>query len=238
MKKLILFLIPVCLSICVLGQKQFVVDANAQQRSLNGSFNAITVSGGIDIYLSQSDNEAIAVSASEDRYIDGIKTIIENNTLKIYYEGDKGWNRKNKNLRAYVSFKELEKLEASGASDIVVSDGIKVSSLLLKLSGASDFKGDVTVSTLKLELSGASDVVVSGTATVVNIESSGASDVKGYDLKADVCTAKVSGASDVTITVNKELNAHASGASGIYYKGQAVTKNVESSGASTISRKD
>ena len=138
----------------------------------------------------------------------------------------------------YVSFKDLEKLEASGASDIIVAGEIKQTSLLMKLSGASNFKGAVTVSTLKLDLSGASDVTLSGTASVVNIESSGASDVKAYDLVTDVCTAKASGASDVNITVNKELNAHASGASDIYYKGSAVIKDIESSGASTVKRKN
>ena len=137
-------------------------------------------------------------------------------------------------MRAYVSFKQLEKLDASGASDIVVTGEIKVSSLVLKLSGASDFKGAVLVNALNIDLSGASDVSISGTASVVNIESSGASDIKGYDLTSDICTAKASGASDIKITINKELNAHASGASYIYYKGSAVIKDIQSSGASSI----
>ena len=88
-----------------------------------------------------------------------------------------------------------------------------------------------------MNLSGASDVSISGTASVVNIESSGASDVKAFDLVTDMCTAKASGASDVNITVNKELNAHASGASDIYYKGSAVIKDMQSSGASNVGRK-
>ena len=94
------------------------------------------------------------------------------------------------------------------------------------------------VTSLIMDLSGASDVTISGSASVVVIESSGASDVKGYDLVTDMCTAKASGASDVNITVNKELNARASGSSDIYYKGSAVIKDMQSSGASNISRKN
>mgnify|MGYP000984081485 CR=1 FL=1 len=237
MKKVFFLLTVLCFSTIAFTQKQFVVDPNAEIRTVNGSYNKIIVSGGIDLYLSQSDKEELAVSASEEKYIAGIKTKVEDNTLRIYYEGDKIWNNRNKNMRAYVSFIELQKLEASGASDILVAGEIKVPSLQLKLSGASDFKGSVTVSTLTMDLSGASDVNINGTASVVNIESSGASDIKGYDLVTDVCTAKASGASDVNITVNKELNAHASGASEIYYKGSGVIKEIESSGASSIKKK-
>lgn len=238
MKRIFFVIIILSSSFIVNAQKQFVVDENAELRTLNGSFNSILVSGGIDIYLSQSDEEGVAISASESRFKEGIKTVVDNNTLKIYYEGEKNWSGKNKHLKVYISFKNLDKIDASGASDIIVAGEITVPSLLMKLSGASDFKGKVIVSTLTLDLSGASDVSISGSASVVNIESSGASDVKAYDLTTDVCKANASGASDVNITVSKEMYAHASGASDIYYKGTAELKDFQSSGASSIKRRN
>ena len=238
MKKIILSLTIMAFAVFAQAQnKAFVNDANAEQRTVNGSFNSIKVSGGIDLYLSQFDTESIAVSASEDKYKEHIKTVIENNTLKIYYEGDRLWNTGNKKLKAYVSFKNLEKLQASGASDVQVAGTINVPSLQLEMSGASDFKGAVKTQSLKLELSGASDATISGVTNAVYIHSSGASDFKGYDLVTDVCSAKASGASDIHITVNKELSADASGASDISYKGNAVIKDQHSSGASSIGRK-
>ncbi|MDB5203473.1 MAG: hypothetical protein JWQ27_2882 [Ferruginibacter sp.] len=237
MKKLfsiILFLVAAC---NVSAQKQFVVDANAEMRELTGTFNRIIVSHAIDLYLSQSENAGLAVSASEDKYKAGIKTVIENNTLKIYYEGDRNWT-KNRHLKVYVSFKELVYLEASGSSDVVVAGSIQSPSLDLRFSGASDFKGDVKAGNLSIDLSGASDITIGGTATTLNVESSGASDIKGYELVTETCNARVSGASDINITVNKEINARASGASSVTFKGNAVLKDFHSSGASSISRKD
>lgn len=219
------------------AQDQLVVDPNAEMRTLNGSFNSIKVSGGIDLYLSQSGSEAIAVSASEEKYKEGIKTIVENNTLRIYFDGDKGWGMKNRQIKAYVSFKTLELLDASGASDVVVAGKISAAKLILKFSGASDFKGAVAVNSLVLELSGASDVKINGTASVLSIQSSGASDVSAYDLVTDICDANASGASDINITVNKELTARASGASEISYRGSAVLKEVHKSGASSVEKK-
>ena len=237
MKKFLVSLAAMLSIAIAWSQKTLVNDANAEQRILTGSFNAIKVSGGIDLYLSQYETESIAVSASEEKYRENIKTVIENGTLKIYYDGDKLLHWGNKKLKAYISFKNLEKLTASGASDVQVAGTIAVPSLSIDCSGASDFKGAVKVNNLVMELSGASDVKISGTASVVSIQSSGASDVKGYDLIPEVCTAKASGASDINITVNKELNAHASGASDIYFKGDGVIKDIHTSGASSVSKK-
>ena len=237
MKKIIAFLFIFIAVHVARAQNEIVVDPNASVRTVNGDFNAIKISGGIDLYLSQSDNIAIAVSAAEEKFAAGIKTTIEDGVLKIYYDGDKGWKSKDRKLRVYVSFKTLEKINATGACDVVVQGSIAVNSLALQLSGACDFKGMVKVNTLKLNLSGASDVKISGTANTVDIESSGASDVKGYDLVTDFCNAKASGASDINITVNKELNANASGASDIFYKGSGLKKDIHTSGASTVERK-
>ena len=237
MKKLLFVSIGLLWMLQVFSQKQFVIDADAEMRTVEGDFNSIRVSGGIDIYISQSDEVAVAVSASKDKFRDGVKTVVKNGELQVYYDNEAAWKISDKKLVVYIAFRNLEKIQASGASDIIVAGTINVPSLRLDMSGASDFKGAVSVALLTLHLSGASDVSISGTATTLNIQSSGASDVKGYGLSADICSAHASGASDIHVTVNKELSAHASGASKILYKGLAVVKESHNSGASTIAKR-
>ena len=219
--------------------KVFVHDNNAQPRDIGSSFTGITVSGAIDLYLSQSDEEAVVVSAVDVKYREKIVTEVKKGILNIYFDG-KGfnWNAGDKKLKAYVSFKNISTLSASGSSDIYANGVIKVESLHLALSGSSDFKGAVDVAELSLDQSGSSDSQISGRADKVNINVSGASDVKGYDLITDYCEANASGASDIQLTINKEVNSIASGSSDVYYKGNAVVKNVRSSGSSSVRRKD
>ncbi len=238
MKKYFLTLFVSLLTLATLAQNDIVVDPNASVRALSGSFTAIKISGGIDLFLSQSDNISLAVSAANETIKEGIKTNIENGVLVISFKGDKSWVRKDRKLKVYVSFKELNNINASGACDLLVAGTIKSPSLVLQMSGACDFNGKVEVDELKLNLSGASDAKISGTAKTVDIVSSGASDVKGYDLVTEVCNTNVSGASDINITVKTELNANASGASNVFYKGSALIKDMHSSGSSTIARKD
>lgn len=213
-----------------------VNDPNAQLRDVKG-FHAIRVSHAIDLFLSQSDDEVVAVSASKEEYRDKIKTEVENGVLKIWYENEPKWYKGDKKLKAYVSFKTLDRLTASGACDVRVTGSIKGNELDISMSGASDFEGAIQVSSLVVDLSGASDMRVKGVATTLKIEVSGASEFKGYDLETDNCSAAASGASDIAVTVNKELSARASGASGVRYRGTGVIRNIKTNGASSVNKK-
>ncbi|MGH2566137.1 MAG: GIN domain-containing protein, partial [Ginsengibacter sp.] len=142
MKYLFVLLFIACSSL-VFSQQTVINDANAVVRDVT-LFSGIKVSGGIYVYLSQSDNYSLAVSASEDKYRDNIKTEVKNGVLVISYDNDHfGRNYGDKKLRAYISFKTLESIEGSGASDIIINGDLNLNSLLLKLSGASDMKGAV-----------------------------------------------------------------------------------------------
>lgn len=212
-------------------------DRNAEVRNVS-SFSAIKVSGGIDVYLSQSDDYALAVSASDDKFKDAIKTEVKDGVLNISYNGSAIRFSSNPRLRAYISFKTLQSLEGSGACDFMINGNFKGNNLRIKLSGACDIKGNINFENVDLNLSGASTVKVKGSVTNIKISASGASDIKNYDLVADNCIADISGASDIKITVNKSLNAKASGASSLYYKGNPEKKDVSSSGASAVSQRN
>ncbi len=219
----------------VIAQKP-IHDANAEKRNLSG-FHAIEVSGGIDLYLSQGD-EAVAVSASSTEIRDRIKTEVKNGVLKIWFERNIGFhaNWSNKKMKAYVSFKDIDGLQASGGSDVMVDGTIAVNKLHLSLSGGSDFKGRVDIAELKVNSSGGSDVKISGTTKNLSIDASGGSDFHGYDLSAETCELVASGGSDIYITVNKEMVANASGGSDIYYKGNGMIRSVKSGGGSEIKK--
>lgn len=236
MKRILSLLMIAALPVCVWAQKKVIADPNAQARTIS-SFHAIKVSNAIDLYISQSDQEALAVSAAKPEFRDRIRTVVENGVLILSYDNDgKNWNS-NKKLKAYISCKTLDKIIASGASDIFIEGTLKANDLVFDLSGASDFKGSIQANSLTSKMSGASDVTISGSVGVLTIDANGASDFKGYDLVADKCSIEASGASDVKITVNKELNARISGASDVNYKGDGVVREVKTSGASSISKK-
>ena len=220
------------------SQQTIINDANAQVRSVT-AFSGLKVSGGINVYLSQGDDYSLAVSASEDRYRDNIRTEVKNGVLDIWYDNDHwGKNSGNKKLRVYLSFKTLERIEGSGACDFIINGMLTSNSILVKLSGASEIKGAVKIVNLSMDLSGASTVALNGSAENMKLDASGASDIKNYDLQVENCIAKLSGASDVRLKITGSITASASGASTLYYEGDPDRKDIATSGASSVSQRN
>jgi hypothetical protein len=217
------------------AQKTIIRDPNAEVRPVKG-FHGIEVSNAITLYLSQGEEETVVVSAADVEWRERIRTEVVDGILKISLDTHKG-TRENVKLKAYVSFTHLDKLVASGASDIFVDGIITGDNLGIDINGASQFKGAVNVRSLTLDQSGASDAHITGVVSgLAEIHSSGASDVKGYDLTVQDCTVHASGASDIRITVKNQLSADLSGASTVFYKGEAVIKELRSSGASSVKK--
>jgi hypothetical protein len=236
MKKLILSIAIISTGLISSAQKVFN-DPNAVVRNVKG-FHAIRISAGIDLYLSQGE-EAVAISASSNEVREKIQTEVENGVLKIYIEntGHLVWSFRNAHMKAYVSAKTLDYLKASGGSDVYMQGVFSADRLDISISGGSDLKGKLEAKELSLDQSGGSDAEISGKAGSLKVDASGGSDFRGSDFVTDFCEIVASGGSDAEITVNKELTAHASGGSDIYYHGNGVIRDLHSSGSSSVKKK-
>ena len=261
MKKL-LFAILLLVGFALNAQEKtaIVYDENAQVRKVP-SFTAISVSSAIDLYLTQSNKNEVAVSATNDEIRDHIITEVVGGTLIIRL-GDKGtwfsWRKwGNYKTKAYVSIKDIDALTASGASTVHLVNTIESPKMRIKLSGASDFKGNIKAGVLMYQLTGASDykgqitansididgsgassIELTGRVDDLAVEVSGASDAKLYNLTAKGAILRASGASSIGVTVTEILRANSSGASDINYKGNPTVKESNTSGASDIRRRN
>lgn len=235
MKKLFLSLVTLITVAAFAQDKTVIADANAQKRTLNASFTGINVSDGVDLYLTQGSEESVAVSASEEKYMERFKTEVENGILKIYFD-NKGLNwavNDKRKLKAYVSFKTLEKLHASGGADVKMQGGLDANNLDIKFTSGSAFNGKLIAKELTVEQNSGSAINISGTADKIKIDISSGAVFKGYDLAVEYCDAKASSGGGIRITINKELSAKATSGGGVKYKGDGVIKeiNVNSGGS-------
>jgi hypothetical protein len=257
MKKIVVGLLVMIGLVAQAQQKSSLIhDDNVQKRNV-ASFNAIRVSNAIDLYLTQSNANEVAVSAKDVDSRNHIVTEVEGGTLIIRMEDKNSWFNWNNwgdvKAKAYVSVKELYTLQGSGATNIHVIGNINGKMLKIKLSGASDLKGNfdykdlamdlsgasnlkgsVHSSTLNLEGSGASKIELEGSTDDLALNLSGASNVKMHNLISKGAIVETSGASDADINVSELLKVTASGASNVNYKGAAVIKELRNTGASNV----
>ncbi len=207
-------------------------NGNLEKETRNiSSFDAIDVSSAFEIYLTQGNSESLVIEA-DDNLLDLIITEVKSGTLKIYVKGNV---RNVKDMKAFISFKMLDKIELSGACDLFGENTFKFNDIDIESSGASDMEMTFTADKVYLDLSGASEVEFVGSADVLTVDVSGAADIHAQEFEVRKCTIDASGASTIKVFATDELSVDASGASTVRYKGKPSI-NMDSSGASSIRR--
>jgi len=236
MKKSFLALPLLLCGFMAFAQDKVVYDANAEIRNVS-SFHAVEVSNGINLILKQGNTDAVAVSASSTDVIKRIKTEVVNGKLKIYFD-HQGWHdwSSHKNMKAYVTIRNIDELEANSGADATTDGNINADNLKISLSSGADFDGSVTATKLRVDQSSGSDMEIKGKVQDIDIETSSGSDFNGYNLVSEKCSAHASSGSDIEITVNKELQAEASSGGDISYKGNASITNVSNSSGGKIKK--
>jgi hypothetical protein len=199
-----------------------------EERSVSG-FDAISVGGAYDVYLTQGSGEELKIEA-ESNLMEYIKTKVMGGTL--YIECDENL-KPTKSMKLYITFKDLEEIEASGACDIESVNAFKLDELELDVSGASEINFDLNLDRLEADFSGASDVKLAGTAGEMEMDISGAGELDALELEAEKVKLDVSGAATAKVYAKTFLEVDVSGAATVKYKGNPQVDS-EVSGAGSV----
>lgn len=206
-------------------------NVKSEERSVD-SFDQISVGGAFDVYLTQGDTESLRVEADEN-LLPLIETTVRNGRLVIRSRENIG---EAKELNVYVTFRELNKIETSGACEIKNEGQLNFSNLVLKGSGALEIDLSLRAEKLEGEYSGASEVDLEGSAEVCEFKLSGASELDAEGLVVQQMKIDLSGASEAEVQVTQNLKVHASGASSVVYTGNPAI-DQHTSGASSVRKK-
>jgi hypothetical protein len=218
-------------SIQQLSANNFSNSSDREDRSISG-FTELEVSGAFEIVLTQGNTESLTIEADEN-IMGNIKTRITGNTLEIY---TKGTIRNYRVMRVYITFKQLESIDLSGAVKVTADQSLQFDRLDLDISGACIIEFDMEADRLDLDLSGASKLYLNGYANYMDADCSGSSKLMLSGLKTKRISFESSGASTAEFWVTESLDVESSGASNVRYKGNPATVNVENSGASSVKK--
>ena len=237
MKNTVLLLIVLALCTSLNAQKT-INDPNAQVRSVSG-YHGVAVSGSIELFLTQGNEESVVVSADDTNLRDKVITEVDDGILRIYLERKNkiqiDWPNQKK-IRAYVSVKDIDYLSSAGSGKLHLEGNIKTDKLKVDISGSGNLEGAVTTKDLSLGISGSADADLSGTAEKSDFHISGSGNIRSYDFSTEYCTASISGSGNVKITVTKELSAHISGSGSVFIKGDGLIRDYSASGSGKFKR--
>ncbi|HVN59015.1 MAG TPA: head GIN domain-containing protein [Bacteroidales bacterium] len=219
---------------CVDGQFYHSVRGNGnvvkKERTMSG-FDAVKVSSGIDVYLSQGDKESVTVEADENLH-DYIVTEVRNGVLNVYT--DNVSIRHAERERVYVTIKDVKSLRTSSAGDIVGETPIKCGDIEISASSSGDITLELHADKVDVDISSAGDIKLNGDAQSLRADLSSAGSLKAYDFKVKEADVSVSSAGDADIYASDKLMARASSAGDIHYMGSPKYVDAHSSSAGGI----
>ncbi len=219
----LLLLVLVTTSSCMFIGLSGNSDVKSQTRVITQEFKAISVSQGIDVFITTNESNSVKVEA-DDNIIDLIKTEVENGELKIYFS-KQVWHSKAR--KVYVSIPVIEAISVSSGASVKLDNSIIADKLVLKASSGSEIIANVGVADLTCSASSGADVIISGTAKNFEVEASSGSNINTEDLEAEFVDAHASSGADISVYVSNSIQIKKSSGGAINYKGNP--KNINKS---------
>ncbi|MDC1261799.1 DUF2807 domain-containing protein [Polaribacter sp.] len=230
------FLMTVVCTSCVIeafngikGDRNVVTE----NRKITEDFTAIRTSTGLDVNITQENQNAVIVEADENLQ-NLIVTEVENGVLKIYSKKNI-WSAKSK--KVHVSIKTLNSLKASSGSDVRTVKKIQSEEISIGASSGASVRMTVVANSIATNTSSGATIRVSGSADNHAAKASSGSSIKAYDLISKNVIVNVSSGANIDIHASVKIEARASSGGDIDYKGTPKKVLRRSSSGGSISDK-
>jgi hypothetical protein len=200
-----------------------------------GAFSSIHVSSGIDLYLTQGKSQEVRVEAEPD-LVGKIMTQVENGVLKVSIRDkmnwDLGWNLTRK---VYVTFIDLQELNASAGSDVFSQNPFRLKELKISSSSGSDVRiDDLSAEFVSIVTSSGADAKVLGKTIRLYADASSGSDLDCRGLISEDCEVRASSGSDALVYVTGSIKARASSGGDVHYAGRPAHRDIDESSGGDI----
>lgn len=224
MKKIVLF-------VFLIG---CITSLHAQETEVRkvSSFRGVKSSNAIDVYLKKGDKEQVRIEATGID-LSEVLTEVSGSSLRIHLARN---SYRKVNVKAYVTYVSLDRISASSASTIFSEGTIKSPSLDISASSASSIEISIDTDQVELDASSAANIRLEGRAATINLEVSSAGEIDAYNLQSEKVTARASSAGSAKVSVSKDLDAHASSAGSIRYRGAPSRTNTGSSSGGSVKK--
>lgn len=197
-----------------------------------GPFKGIRTGEAIDVYLKKGDKEAVKVEVDGVSLSD-VLTEVSGSYLKIHMrEG----NYRNRNVKVYVTYVNLEKISSSSASNVFSEGVIKTPSLEINAASAGSVEIQVDAGSITADAASAGDITLEGKTKTLFAEASSAGSIDAYNLDAENVNVQAVSAGSAKVSASKELEAAASSGGSVRYRGNPTKTNTDSSSGGSVKK--
>jgi len=196
-------------------------------------FKSIDASNGLHVYITFGNSLSLEIEADANLH-DVIRTEVKSGTLHVFSERNIR-NEKAKNIR--ITVPSLEEIEVSSAADVRCENILSTDRITISASSAGELRLETLAKEIRVDASSSGSVELIGEAQELEADVSSAGSIDAGKLMVKYCNVSASSAGSAKVWVSDELNAKASSAGSIRYKGDPGNKKIDTSSAGSVSQR-
>lgn len=205
----------------------------SEVRDVKG-YNKLVANGLFQLFIIQGEDEGVRIE-TDNNIVELFQTHIEGQTLYVTMTAD---IRRSEALNVYVSIKQLKQIVLLNEVTLKTDNVIHFDELKLASSGLSKIDAEIFASKLHLEITDGTVAYVKGYTEKLEVEIHDDAELNAFDLQSDYCVTTASGFAEVMVNAQKDLQLKVTGASNLYYTGDAkVSERIFSSTGFIVKRK-
>jgi hypothetical protein len=203
-----------------------------KERKPQENFSGITVSTGIDVFISQGNKNSITVEADENLH-DIIITEVNNGVLKIY--SDKNiWKAKAR--KVYVTIENLTLLKATSGSGVRSETIIKTNEISITATSGADVNIEIDAQSIATSTTSGADIKIYGATINHASNATSGSAIDAYNLKSENVIVKATSGADIHIYASKKIEAKATSGGAIDFRGNPTVINKKTNSGGSVSK--
>ena len=207
-------------------------DVISEVRNIPSNFNAIKVSQGLDLYITQSNDVSLSVEADANLH-EIIMTEVEDGELRIYTTENIQTATSRKIM---LSISDITAIKATSGSDVFTTNTLDLKTLELICTSGADMRLNVKTEQLSCETTSGSDIKLRGSTKEFIAKATSGSEIDASELKTEVSEVNATSGADISVNVSKELTANATSGADIRYTGNPEKINASDSSSGSVKK--
>jgi hypothetical protein len=202
------------------------------EKRSTGNFNAVKVSGSIDVEINSGDAYSVSVE-DDDNILQYIVTDVHNGTLNVDYKD--GYSINDDHAKVYVIAPSLDKLSVSGSGNITGQGMLKNSRQIeMNVSGSGNIKAQVDAPAVDISIGGSGNISLTGHTKDFTCSVGGSGDVNCGGLESENATVKIAGSGNAHVFASVHLSATVVGSGDVYYRGNPPSPEIHTTGSGSV----
>jgi hypothetical protein len=206
------------------------------ERKLNG-ISEVKISGILNIYLKQGDNESVRVEGDEKAV--SLLEIIENGeVLEIGYKDEDNVKNIFEDFTPdiYVTVSDLSKLSFEGVGNIQTESAFQVDGIVISGDGIGKIDLEIEANTIEATFNMMGNIVLRGTVETISLSNEGMGKIDASKLISQKMTLSSSGIGMVEVYCEEELSITVNGIGSVNYSGNPKVIKEDINGIGKVNR--